>query len=80
MTFMLKHLKDILPQLTSHGIGEKRVLLSGDKPQENIFSSACFSQEQSRLSETPPTVKKYRTAKARIKQKYVISDEKWKRR
>ena len=25
---MLKHLKDILPRLTSHGVGEKRVLLS----------------------------------------------------
>lgn len=37
---MLKHLKDILPRLTSHGIGEKRVLLSGDETETAVTQIA----------------------------------------
>lgn len=33
---MLKHLKDILPRLTSHGVGEKRVLLSAGETETAV--------------------------------------------
>lgn len=37
---MLKHLKDILPRLTSHGVGEKRVLLSAGETETAVTQIA----------------------------------------
>ena len=37
---MPKHLKDILPQPTSHGTGEKRVLLNGTETETSVTQIA----------------------------------------
>lgn len=37
---MLKHLSDILPQPTAHGIGQKRVLLSQAETDTNLTQIA----------------------------------------
>lgn len=33
---MLQHLSDILPQLTTHGVGQKRVLLKPAETDTNL--------------------------------------------
>ena len=44
---MLKHLKDILPRLTSHGVGEKRVLLSADETETAVTQIAVTANGHS---------------------------------
>lgn len=43
---MLKHLKDIEPVLTSHGVGTKRVLLAASETDSSITQIAVTSLSQ----------------------------------
>lgn len=48
---MLKHLSDILPQLTTHGIGQKRVLLKQAETDTNLTQIAVTTLQAGEATE-----------------------------
>lgn len=51
MSLMLKHLYDILPQPTAHGVGQKRVLLNQAETNTNLTQIAVTTLQAGEATE-----------------------------